>query len=988
MWSLSSQSLGTHRALVAWKKVIWVFALAAVTPAVHALAPACSPCAGIRTSEPANLLSQLLEEPRLEEEATFFVAWNVELIEGSTASPAREIVASGATPLLGLAFRTPAPLTEHLDSLEIELEFASRLAQEAGPGTQFQVLWQPAGSTDGELDAEQYSFLLKRATVTLTGAQPDSWVFSHPLLPDRESLHRLFEQDVSAYLDGIVLQPVDPTELRQLTDLLTEIDPGKPVVIDALPFPEPAELTLSQAARNTVAGASMTLFQEVTGDTPNLKPLELLAVEFQGDLSYDPYSTPFGNVEAWTFVRGEDLGLRVIVEHEADSTEAAVTFSDTSLRQPSRVDLQTGLSLGLYGGLRGSQGLELRWEPQQRVSLLQLERQSVTEREGDRSLEEELTVVTERSLPVEEILRRLQAVEDAQSRRLENYLGVNTTHLRFEFSTQGVEVTFEGRLFYQRGAGYDWAWERFLVNGLKWKGRKMPQIPLIQPERAANLPLEIAFTRDYSYQLRGTATIDDRDCWVVDFRPRITDSDKSLFRGTVWIDRELFVRVRSRGVQLGLEGDVVSNEETIHYRPIDAAGQPADWKTGSYWLPLRMVSQQIWSIFNTTTVVEKETLLSQVLINTPDLEAERTVALESDATMVRETSEGLRYLVTDKKTGERVVRDKLNPSRLFLVGGVFHDDSLDYPLPLLGVDYFTLDLLGTGAQFNAFFGGALVNASIADTNVLSSNFSASSDLFLVAVPFTDTLYSQGEEVKAFDVRERPASIDAELGHLIGAFTKVNLQYELRHSAYSRADDTADEFVLPQDHFTNELGMRVTYTRGGYRFKVTGSYSNRSNWEPWGIPGSGDYDPATKDYLKWGASLAKTFHLPRFRKFGVQLEYVDGQDLDRFSKYQFGSFSKIRVHGFQNGKIRAESATALNLSYGIEMGELFRLEALGDFALANDMAEGLDQEPLGGLGIAGTIVGPWKTLVRLDAGVPVVGPDDGFTLFLTFLKMFK
>ncbi len=32
-----------------------------------------------------------------------------------------------------------------------------------------------------------------------------------------------------------------------------------------------------------------------------------------------------------------------------------------------------------------------------------------------------------------------------------------------------------------------------------------------------------------------------------------------------------------------------------------------------------------------------------------------------------------------------------------------------------------------------------------------------------------------------------------------------------------------------------------------------------------------------------------------------------QDLDRFSKYQFGSFSKIRVHGFQNGKIRAESA---------------------------------------------------------------------------------
>ena len=167
-----------------------------------------------------------------------------------------------------------------------------------------------------------------------------------------------------------------------------------------------------------------------------------------------------------------------------------------------------------------------------------------------------------------------------------------------------------------------------------------------------------------------------------------------------------------------------------------------------------------------------------------------------------------------------------------------------------------------------------------------------------------------------------------------------------------------------------------------------SYANRSVWEPWGFPGDGEYDAAAKDYFKWRVDASKTFHLPRFRKFGLQLEYVDGQDLDRFSKYQFGQFSNIRVHGYQTGKIRAKSATALHLSYGIEMGELFRLEGLGDVALANDDSEGLDQELLGGLGLAGTIVGPWKTLVRLDAGVPVVGPDDGFTLFLTFLKMFK
>ena len=42
-----------------------------------------------------------------------------------------------------------------------------------------------------------------------------------------------------------------------------------------------------------------------------------------------------------------------------------------------------------------------------------------------------LTVADERQMPVEEILRRLQAFEDAQERAIDNYTATNTTHLRF-----------------------------------------------------------------------------------------------------------------------------------------------------------------------------------------------------------------------------------------------------------------------------------------------------------------------------------------------------------------------------------------------------------------------------------------------------------------------------------------------------------------------------------------------------------------------------
>ena len=61
------------------------------------------------------------------------------------------------------------------------------------------------------------------------------------------------------------------------------------------------------------------------------------------------------------------------------------------------------------------------------------------------------------------------------------------------------------------------------------------------------MPLEIQLGKEYRYRLRGTATVSGRECWVVDFEPATAVAPgRTLYRGTVWIDRALFVRVRSR----------------------------------------------------------------------------------------------------------------------------------------------------------------------------------------------------------------------------------------------------------------------------------------------------------------------------------------------------------------------------------------------------------------------------------------------------------
>ena len=95
-----------------------------------------------------------------------------------------------------------------------------------------------------------------------------------------------------------------------------------------------------------------------------------------------------------------------------------------------------------------------------------------------------------------------------------------------------------------------------------------------------------------------------------------------------------------------------------------------------------------------------------------------------------------------------------------------------------------------------------------------------------------------------------------------------------------------------------------------------------------------------------------------------------------------------MHGYQIGKVRAEEAYAAHVTYGFELGKLLRIDGVGDAAWATDETSGLDNELLAGVGVQGTFMGPWETIVSMDIGAPVSGPDDGFVAYLVFLKLFK
>lgn len=930
---------------------------------------------GILVDTPSVAVGALAGGPGIGADDLVLVSWTVPL-DGDGVGDVGAVRAVGAHPWIRAVFTTPAPLIEHLGELEDELASLAAIAAAAGNDAFIQAVWRPAA---GQETATDLAYLIKRAAVVVTGASPGIGFAAGPLPTGRGDLEWLYVEEVAAYLDALVLAPDD--EAGAAIAVLAELDPGKPIAIDAVPWSPDDPFPVAGVAAWAAAGAAVTLVDAGSATGLDLRPLEVAAHELGGRLVHDPGSDPSGGGAAWAFVR-EDLGLRVVATPRPDDGRLRLVFGDEQLQTPEIVDLATGAASPVTGVRKGGEFVVVVDDPPP-VALLRLERPTADELEG---FDEEIEVGGGRQMPVEEILRRLQAFEDDQDRRLRHYQARRTMSLRFQGQQGSIDVSYAGDFFYRDGA-FDWVWSEFFVGGVKWRSRKMPKVPLIQPEKVASLPTDIEFFKHYEYRLRGTDVVDGRDCWVVDFKPTEASPGHSLYQGTVWVDREIYTHVRTRAVQVGLEGEVLSNEEVYHYSPVDEQGRPAPWSRDSFILPLRISGQQVFSLLNYTFPVEVDNRFTELRINGDDFEADRAAALASDATMVRDTDQGLRYLEKDK-SGERVVEDELDSNRLFLVGGVFWDASVDYPLPAVGVDYLDFDFKGTGAQVNAFFAGAFLAADIADPDFLGSRWNAGANLNGMFYKITDELYRDGEVVPEEDVKRRWATLGLSIGRPLAKFLTLEAGYRARYQAFDRADDTAPDFVLPQDTITHVVQASLEFNRAGYRVSVGGDANHRADWQFWGLPDNLEYDPDQQDYQRWQVTVAKTWWLKRFHKIGLVLEYLDSTDTDRFSGYDFGLFGDATVGGYPSGLVQAERATGAHLTGGINVFEVIRVSAGADAMWATNRATGLDNELLAGVSVGGTVTLPWQLIMNFDAGYAVAGPGEGdVAVRVFFLKLF-
>ncbi len=572
---------------------------------------------------------------------------------------------------------------------------------------------------------------------------------------------------------------------------------------------------------------------------------------------------------------------------------------------------------------------------------------------------ERSSVSAARTLSIGEIIARHQQQQRAQDAIVKSYIAHARMqqHFRPTVTDPGYDVVTENRYFVAVD-GVEWEELAFSVNGSKW-GEDRPAFPMLQAEKVLSLPLQLRFDDGYRYRLAGTERVDDYDCFVVRFEP--VREDAALYRGTVWIDKKTFARVRVQAVQGGLSAPVVSNEETQHYTPIAVGNRPVFLFSG-------MTARQIVLIAGRNLLVEKSVEFSEFHVNSEEFETERASARESSRVMYRETERGLRYYV--KENGRRVISDRPTNHAKAMAIGTTLDPSYAYPLPMFGINYLNFQFGSPNQQLAVLFAGVLAAGNVQRSKIGRTHLDASLDFFAIAVPSSDRLYTPSGESEGERLLTWPLSTGFNLGWQATPFQKASFGYQFRFDAYVKDRTTADNFEVPSSTVTQGLGGAWDYRRGGFVVQLNGTWFGRAAWHPWGFQdedalATPEVSPQT--YEKYQVNVSRDFYVSAFQKLHLNTAWFSGRNLDRFSKYQFGLFDDTRIHGVPASGVRFGELTMVRGSYSFNIFDQYRLDLFVDQAWGRDDPGHGVWDPIAGFGIAVNVRAPWNTILRADFG---------------------
>ena len=202
-------------------------------------------------------------------------------------------------------------------------------------------------------------------------------------------------------------------------------------------------------------------------------------------------------------------------------------------------------------------------------------------------------------------------------------------------------------------------------------------------------------------------------------------------------------------VETGLEPPTTSSDERMHFSPLTGP----DGST--YWLLTSLEGQQITTTAGRNLVSLREIQWKDFRINDPGFEQARQAAYDSDNPLLKDTDKGLRYMERGPD-GKRTVESEATRRTLFVVGGIYDQPGLDFPVPLAGFNYFNYNVKNSNVQMNAFLAGAFNTITVTHPKLFGKVDGTLEGLLLAFTP-TDHYFVAGEKRDASNVDERTQS---------------------------------------------------------------------------------------------------------------------------------------------------------------------------------------------------------------------------------------
>ncbi|HEY2432372.1 MAG TPA: hypothetical protein VGI12_06825 [Vicinamibacterales bacterium] len=590
-----------------------------------------------------------------------------------------------------------------------------------------------------------------------------------------------------------------------------------------------------------------------------------------------------------------------------------------------------------------------------------------------------ITVGAARALTAEEVVARHQAAATRQASAVQREIADGRLTLTFEAPTFVAPVTITSQTtVYRDGTQVDLRQRDIRVNGVALQPQRgVPRLPIIEPERAAALPLTITLTDVYRYTREADQTLEGRRCYVITFTPR--RNGKSLFSGRAWIDEQTFGMVRVAAAQTGLDGPIRVSEQTDTFAP-DPAGR---------WLLARSEIHQTYEGASIRTPIHRLLELGEHDVNPPDFIARRAAAYSSADVMLRDTPDGLRYLErpsrrpppaaeSSKPEAGRPEPDAAGRQLAAPVthirtvaAGVIVDPNITQPLPFAGLSYVDFDLWHTGAQFSGFFGGSYAQASFSLPSVGGSRWQIAGRGLAIGAAYNDRAFVAGREVYTRDIEQRPAQAAVWGLRPIGSRAAIRLEYDWDYTRFTRGSETDPAFVMPRNQNAHGLGASLELQRAGWHTSLWASHTRRVGWEPWGIPGSDEDVVPQSSFQRGGVGVFRTTALSPRVTTRIDGAIVTGRGLDRFSRSSFGTFDN-RLHGYPSALIRYDRGAVLRTAVSWAAAPAVRLDGFADTAAVHDPGFGGGLRNYTGFGAALECPAPFGTLFSVEWGYGVRG----------------